>query len=166
MGLLLAACVVAIVTDVRTGRIPNWLTGSLFVVGILSHVPRGAGAVLPALGVAAAVLAAGGFAHRGGIFGGGDVKLIAAGAGAVSYPDCLPFIVYTFLGGGLLAASFALMRGRLRSTLCNVRHAALTRTAFVQGPSSVHMPYAVAVAFGAALTALADTVLPAVRLPI
>ena len=35
--LCLAACAVAVVTDVRSFRIPNWLTGSTFLIGLLAN---------------------------------------------------------------------------------------------------------------------------------
>jgi prepilin peptidase CpaA len=163
--LLLAACTVGIWTDVRERKIPNWLTGGLAAGALVAHVPQGFAVVGAAVAAAVALFIVGTLAHSCGILGGGDVKLLAAGALAAGYPDCLVFVLYTFMGGGALAVVFAIAQGRLRSTLVNVRALAQTRTLLAESAPSARMPYAIAIAFGAAAVALAETILPAVRFP-
>jgi prepilin peptidase CpaA len=163
--LLLAACAVAVVTDLRERKIPNWLTAALAAGALAIHLTQGWIAVGSALAACIVVFVLGTFAHSARVLGGGDVKLLAAGALAVGYPDSVLFLLYTFLGGGVLALIFALAQRRLLRTLANVRAIAQTRTLLDDAAPSARMPYAIAIAFGAVLVALADTILPAVRFP-
>jgi prepilin peptidase CpaA len=163
--LLLAACAMAVWTDLRTRRIPNWLTSALAAGALALHLPHGWTGVGSALAAGIVIFVLGTFAHSMRILGGGDVKLLAAGGLALGYPDCVLFILYTFLGGGVLAIAFALAQRRLRSTLANVRALAQTRTLLDDAAPSARMPYAIAIAFGSLIVALADTILPAVRFP-
>jgi prepilin peptidase CpaA len=163
--LLLVACAVAICTDVRLRKIPNWLTAALAASALALHLPQGWSVAGSALAAGIIIFILGTVAHSVRILGGGDVKLLAAGAVAVGYPDCTLFVLYTFLGGGVLAVVFALVQGRLRTTLTNVRTLAQTRTPLDEAAPSAKMPYAIAIAFGAVVVALAHTILPAVRFP-
>jgi prepilin peptidase CpaA len=165
IGLLLVACAVAICTDLRERKIPNWLTAALAAGGLSLHVAHGWVVVVSAIAAGGVIFVLGTFAHSVGVFGGGDVKLLAAGSLAIGFPDCVLFILYTFLGGGVLAIAFALSQRRLRTTLVNVRALAQTRTRLDDAAPSARMPYAIAIGFGAAIVALADTILPAMRFP-
>jgi hypothetical protein len=69
------------------------------------------------------------------------------------------------MGGGILAIGFALAQRRLRNTFVNIRALAQTRTLLENAAPSARMPYAIAIAFGATVLALADTILPALRFP-
>jgi len=163
--LLLSACAIAIVTDVRRRKIPNWLTAALAIGALALHVPQGLATVGGALAAGTVIFFLGTVAHSVRVLGGGDVKLLAAGALAVGYPDCVLLILYTFLGGGVLGILFALAQGRVRTTLANVRAIAQTRTLLDDAAPSAKMPYAIAIAFGAVIVTLANTILPAVRFP-
>lgn len=165
IGLLLAVCVVAVYTDVRARKIPNWLTGGFAAGALAIHLSQSWTIVAGALAAAVLIFLLGTFAHGVRILGGGDVKLLAAGTLAVGYPDCILFVLYTFVGGGVLAVVFALAQRRLRTTLVNVRAMAQTRTLLDDPAPSARMPYAIAIAFGAAIVALANTILPALRFP-
>ena len=82
---LAAGLATAVVTDVRTRRIPNWLTGALAAAGF--GMACGGGAVTPlqaALGLLAGLLLMMP-GHVIGATGAGDVKLMAA-VGAVVGP--------------------------------------------------------------------------------
>lgn len=163
--LLLVACAVAVCTDIRKRKIPNWLTAGLAASAFAFHLPQGWGAVAGALAAGVVVFVLGTVAHSMRVLGGGDVKLLAAGALALGFPDTLIFVLYTFLGGGIFGVGFALAKRRLRSTLVNVRALAQTRTLLDDAAPSVRMPYAIAIAFGAVIVTLADTILPAMRFP-
>jgi prepilin peptidase CpaA len=165
-ALLLIACAVAVVTDLNARRIPNWLTVSLAAFALGLQATHGWIAFANAFACGVLVLFVGSFAHRAKILGGGDVKLLAAGACTLGFPAGIIFVLYTFIGGGFLALGFAIAQRRLRSTFANVRDLAVTRTAIPDTASSARMPYAVAIAFGALATVLAETILPAVRIPL
>jgi prepilin peptidase CpaA len=107
----------AVVTDVRTRRIPNWLTGSIAGAGF--GIAFGGGTVTPlqaALGLLTGlVLMMPG--HLIGATGAGDVKLMAA-IGSVVGPDlALRAFLYSAVAGGVFAIAVALHRGILTSTL-------------------------------------------------
>ena len=107
----------AVFTDVRTRRIPNWLTGA--IVGAAFGLAFGGGPVTPmrallGLVVGLALMLPG---HIIGATGAGDVKLMAA-VGAVVGPDVIfRAFLYSAVAGGVLAVVVAVRRGRLGTTL-------------------------------------------------
>jgi len=107
----------AVFTDVRTRRIPNWLTGA--IAGAAFGLAFGGGPVTPlrallGLVVGLALMLPG---HIIGATGAGDVKLMAA-VGAVVGPDVIfRAFLYSAVAGGVLAIVVALRRGRLGTTL-------------------------------------------------
>jgi len=107
----------AVVTDVRTRRIPNWLTGAM--LGAAFGLACGGGPVTPVRAVlgliVGLVLMLPG--HVIGATGAGDVKLMAA-TGAMVGPDVIFLaFLYSAVAGGVLAVVVALRRGRLKTTL-------------------------------------------------
>ena len=108
---------VAVVTDVKTRRIPNWLTGSLAGAGF--GLAFGGGVVTPAqaaLGLLTGLLLMMP-GHLIGATGAGDVKLMAA-VGTMLGPD-LTFraFLYSAVAGGVFAVAVATRRGILTATL-------------------------------------------------
>ena len=107
----------AVVTDVRTRRIPNWLTGSIAGAGF--GLAFGGGVVTPAQ---AALGMLTGFAlmmpgHLIGATGAGDVKLMAA-VGTLVGPDvAFRAFLYSAVAGGVFALAVAAHRGILAATL-------------------------------------------------
>jgi prepilin peptidase CpaA len=161
--LTLAACFIASYCDVQARRIPNWLTGSLALAAVLVHAFGG----WKALGISVlvmGVMTAGGtlLYSRGGI-GGGDIKLAIAGAGMLSWPLCVPFLLYTGIGGGVLAIVFLILRGGAKGTVTRL---ALMTAGGTNGVAAERgtLPYAVAFAFGAILLALGESVAPFLRI--
>jgi len=139
----LALFLAAAFQDVTTRRIPNILVAALAVVGLLRIAAElaaggGWGAAATDLGLAAAVLAFGAALFHFGLFGGGDVKLLAAGTLFVGLAGAWPFFAGTAAAGGLLALGFV------------VWIASVGRDA--PRPS---LPYGVAIAAGGALGVLA-----------
>lgn len=161
---VLGACAVASFFDVRARTIPNWLTGSLAAAALVIHSFGGLRAVALSLAVMAILALLGMLLYSLGGIGGGDVKLAVAASGMLSFPLCLPFLIYTALGGGILAVAFVLIRGDIRQSLS--RTVAMTAS----GPRSLahgstqSLPYAVAFAFGAVAVALAQSVAPFLRI--
>src|SRR5271165_1646793 len=167
--LVLAACAIAVATDVTTRRIPNALSVGLAVAALTIHATHGWRDFAAALIALVVVLFLGFFAFSMGWLGGGDVKLAAASAAAFGFPDAVPFLIYTALGGGILALVVAIATGRLRTVLRSVtlllRPLAYKGTVAVTPKESVTLPYAVAIATGAVAVALSHTAAPFLRLP-
>jgi prepilin peptidase CpaA len=163
--LTLGACLVAAYLDIRRRRIPNWLTASLAIAAIAVHAFSGIRAVGESIAVMAVLTALGTLLYSRGGIGGGDIKLAIAASGMVSFPLCIPFLLYTAIGGGLLAIVFVIVRGGARASFS--RAIMLTASSGAQGLSvekSETLPYAVAFAFGATMVVLAQSVAPFLRL--
>ena len=117
---LLGLLAVAAVIDVRTRRIPNWLSAAVAAGGLALSITGGGlvGPAAAALGllVGFALLAAS-FALR--LMGGGDVKLMAAvGAWLGPWGIFLAFVVASVVAMVLALAQCA-ATGRLRLLLSN-----------------------------------------------
>lgn len=108
---------VAVVTDVRTRRIPNWLTGSIAGAGF--GLAFGGGVITPAqaaLGMLTGLLLMMP-GHLIGATGAGDVKLMAA-VGTMLGPDVtFRAFLYSAVAGGVFAVAVATHRGILATTL-------------------------------------------------
>jgi prepilin peptidase CpaA len=163
IALTTAACIAASYCDIRRRRIPNWLTGSVALAAVVLHAFSGFSAAATSVAVML-VLAVGGtlLYSRGGI-GGGDIKLAIAGSGMLSYPLCVPFLIYTAIGGGILALIFLLIGGAAPPSFARV-------VLFASGPGNgvaarrASLPYAVAFAFGAIAVALSQSIAPFLRI--
>ncbi|GAC1395342.1 MAG: hypothetical protein NVS2B8_19990 [Vulcanimicrobiaceae bacterium] len=168
--LVLGACAVAVATDVTTRRIPNYLTAALAVAALALHASMGWSSFLMAIGMLVGVTLLGFVAFSFHWLGGGDVKLLAAGAAALGFPDAVPFLIYTALAGGIFALIVAIAMGRLGSVVSSValvlRPFAFKGTVAVAPKAPITLPYAVAIASGAAAVALSHTVVPFLRLPL
>jgi prepilin peptidase CpaA len=156
--LVLAAAAIAAYTDLRTRRIPNALSAALLVGGLSLSVAGGWQHAAVSIALFAAVLLAGTLLFSLKMIGGGDVKLLAAGAAALGWPDAAMFVLYTILAGGLLGIAITLARGQLRPMLANLRtmiFPVFTGLRPAATPSVVgSMPYGLAIFAGAATLAV------------
>ncbi len=168
--LVLGACAIAVATDVTTRRIPNLLTGALAVAALGIHAFHGWREFAASLLAMVVVMFLGFLAFSMGWLGGGDVKLAAAAAAAFSFPDAVPFLIYTALAGGILAVVVATASGRLKSVISSVtlllRPLAYKGTIAVAPKDQIMLPYAIAIATGAVAVALSHTAAPFLRLPL
>lgn len=166
--IIVAACIVAVATDLASRRIPNCLTWVLAFFALAIHATAGWASVAASLTIMVAVTGLGLFAFKRGWLGGGDVKLLAAGAAAFGWPDCVAFLVYTSLAGGTFSLAVLLRQRRACSTLRNVLAPALAIS--YQGAASskpanpIMLPYACAIASGAIFVALSQSIAPFLRL--
>ena len=106
--------------EVRSRRIPNWLTGAGMVLGLGAAFIEG---WFPGLGNAFLGLLIGGgillpFCLLG-VVGGGDMKLMAATGAIVGYPLVLRVMTDVCLAGGLLAVGIMAWNGILLTTFAN-----------------------------------------------
>lgn len=148
----------AVVIDVRSRRIPNWLTGAIAAAGF--GMAFGGGVVSPlqaAFGLLAglALMMPG---HVIGATGAGDVKLLAA-VGAVIGPEAvLRAFLYSAVAGGVFAIAVALQRGVLSATLQDasrlVTAPAAARAAIESPARTNRFAYGPAIAVGTLLSVL------------
>jgi prepilin peptidase CpaA len=158
---LIIAAVLASVgaaTDVRTRRIPNWLTYSGTVAALLARVGRSGWSGLET-GLAGALVAGTAFCvvFLVGGMGGGDVKLMA-GVGAWLGPaHALVTLIATSIAGGILALAYVVISRRFGRTVMNVLKLARHRLTSglrphprlnVRERETVRVPYGVAIAMG------------------
>jgi prepilin peptidase CpaA len=138
------AAVVALVTDLRFRRIPNWLTGSTLLIGLaINTYLNGLDGALSALQGAVLGLAILLPFYMFRTMGAGDVKLLAA-FGAVLGPHVLLSVaVYAAVVGGIQALIILRRLGRVTVTLYQLffMHVLPAR-------SGAKAPYAVALAGG------------------
>ncbi len=156
--------VIGSITDLRTRRIPNLLTGPAMLIGFLLHLAIGGwkeGATsLVALLFCGAVFF---IFHLAGGMGAGDVKFIAAEGCLLGLPNAGTLLLCTALSGGILAIGLAYKSGKLRQTLRNVfiltrhhrEHGIIPHPELnVLNSQTLRLPYALAIAAGCALTLL------------
>jgi prepilin peptidase CpaA len=115
---LILLVLTAALRDVRTGRIPNWLTVPAGALGLALHAwYEGLPGVWTSIAGAALGLAAFILFFAAGGMGAGDVKLFGA-VGALVGPQSLVLVfVFTGLLGGILAAAVAVRRRQFQTTL-------------------------------------------------
>jgi prepilin peptidase CpaA len=158
---LLALVLGAAIYDVRYRRIPNWLTVSGVVIGLLLNAflyPTWPGLLFSLKGLALAFgvyLAL--YAVRA--MGAGDVKLMAAVGSLVGWQNWFGIFLITAVIGGLMAVILVTARKRLKKTLWNVGFILTEmksgRPAYagkeeldVRNPKSVGLPHGAVIAVG------------------
>ena len=152
------------VSDVRTRRIPNALTGAGLLAGLILNgsLYGGPGIAASTIGfVVPIALLLAPFA-LGGI-GGGDVKMMGA-VGALLGPRLvLAAMVLGMLSGGAVMVAHLATRGRLREKMAMVggmtAAAVVTRSiaplrVSAEHPDAITLPYSVPLAIGTALVLL------------
>ncbi len=135
-------------SDLRTRRIPNWITVPGAALGIVLQTwtggLHGTWNALTGAGLGIAIFI--GLFIAGGM-GAGDVKLFGA-VGALVGPQALVLIfVFTGLLGGIAAVALALIHGRLVETLNRTKNL-LSGTAGEQSQSALKLPYGAIIAGG------------------
>jgi prepilin peptidase CpaA len=158
-----AACaLVASVFDVRSRRIPNFITFPSILLGLALHLALGGWRQL-LTSLAAGLICGIVFLifYIAGGMGAGDVKLITA-VGCIAGLSHVPYLlVLTALSGGAMAVVLALSRGRLQQTLSNVGAIAAHHSHEGLQPhpdlnlsnlETLRLPYALAIAGGSLLT--------------
>jgi prepilin peptidase CpaA len=159
VGLALLVLIAA-VYDLRFRRIPNWLNLCGIILGFglnaflfqWSGTAKAGEGMLLALAVYLPL-----YLLRG--MGAGDVKLMAAVGALVGPGNWLEIFIATALLGGATAGVFALMKGRLADTLCNL-HFLLKDLACLRAPyrtnpqldfrrpGALSLPHGVSIAVG------------------
>lgn len=139
--------ITAALRDVTSFTIPNWISGGL-IVGFLAAAAA-LGVSLPTIGLhigvglVALLIGMAMFALRW--MGGGDAKLLAAGALWMGWPASADFLLVTGIAGGGLALVLMTMRSIQFRNFAQMGPAWIGRLA-TPGES---VPYGVAIAIGA-----------------
>jgi prepilin peptidase CpaA len=160
-GLLLMFLVAAAVSDVLTYRIPNWLTVSGMLAGVVASTLDAPVAVMPTVLASLGGLFVGLVClmplHALRLMGAGDVKLMAVVGAFIGFPAVLMAILFTLVAGGVMAVvwTLALRLGRrvasnVGGMFRSVAIAAWTRTSPVAPAfqSAGRLPYAVCILAG------------------
>jgi len=155
---LLAVVATAAVVDLRTGKVPNWLTYPAVVLGLAVWGVAGGWS---GLGSSAAGLAVGFvplllFSRTGAGLHGGDVKLMGAVGALRGWPFIIAGLFYSFIVAAVLGIVLMIWRGQTRATLTRVgrtmKSVVLPGVAIVSptSPESIRVPFAVCVCLGTA----------------
>ena len=149
-----AVLAIAVFTDLRSRRIPNWLVLPFLVAGLAVsgwlHGWSGIGHSLEGLGLG--LLLFGILACMGGM-GMGDVKLCAAIGAWIGPGQLMLALVVTGLAGGAMAVAWAI-RGRFAGELFKgagdlvLGHAKRGAELTLANPLARKLPYAPAIAIG------------------
>ena len=159
VGAVAAATAIAAVVDLKTRRVPNWLTLGVAATGVTMAAARidglGVAGAFEGLIVGLLLMLPG---HVIGRTGAGDVKLLAA-VGTLLGPRSIAMaFLYTAIAGGVLAVLVAIRRRRLRETLDGTSTLVCTggaNAADIERPSlDNRFAYAPAIAVGAIVAAL------------
>jgi prepilin peptidase CpaA len=145
----------AMMIDLKTARVPNWLTAGGLILGF--------GVRTFLMGAAGFEAAAAGALFGGGILfipflvrgiGGGDVKLMAAVSAWLGIGHAVVFMLATAIAGGLLALGYLAVRKQTGEALAKMArtirfHLAVGLQPLERGGHSIHLPYTLAIASGA-----------------
>lgn len=168
MMTLFVLLLIAAAIDLRTYRIPNWLTGLgaaaalAFSVGVPPSAPHGIWWALQGCGLALLIMLPL-YALRA--MGAGDAKLMAVAGLYLGPFATLVAILACMIVGGLLALAYSVLRGSFNRLMQNLRNAAwqgaasiMTRQSLRLAPdasSSIgRLPFAVSIALGTTGTVL------------
>lgn len=157
--LTVTLAVLAAATDMRTRRIPNWLTVSalMLALAVRSFAPGEFAEGLAGAGIAFVV---GLLLYMAGGFGAGDAKLIAAFGAILGSTQILGGLALSALAGGALAIYWSARTGRLGSLLSDAGRLVLYGITLgkrgqaprLPGPSDANaMPFGVAISAGCVL---------------
>jgi prepilin peptidase CpaA len=118
--LLLGVLIVAVITDIRSNRIPNWLTFSAIIMGLgLNLISAGASGLLFSI---EGLFLGGGLFLILYVFGGmgaGDVKLMGAVGAMLGPKMVLMAALYTAIIGGIYALAVIFFHPRAETTRKN-----------------------------------------------
>lgn len=148
------------ITDLRSRKIPNWLTYPAVPIAILLHwMIAGNHAALLSLGGTAVGLAVLLPSVLIGGLGGGDWKLVG-GLGAFFEPRRLaPVLILTLMINGLIALALVLWKKRVGQTARNVGRITATMFKFrppgaelsIENPEAEKVPFGIAAAIATLL---------------
>lgn len=118
---------IAVITDTRFHRIPNWLTYPSIIIGIIYHTSiRGFEGLLFSIEGAAVGIVVLGFFYLMGGTGAGDVKLMGAVGGFLGPKGTFIAFLFTSMVGGVYGLMLMVLHGYLKEAA--VRYGAIVKT--------------------------------------
>ncbi len=155
VGALLLA-VIACWTDLRSRRIPNWLTVPGAVIGIAASTAFGGwqGLKTSLLGLAVGLVLLLPFVALRSL-GAGDWKLAGAIGAFVGPGALVDLLLGSVFVAGIMAVVLVIHKGRVRETARNIGHILVSLVTFrlpgmqvsLDNPDSLKIPYGVALGF-------------------
>jgi prepilin peptidase CpaA len=143
-------------TDIRSRRIPNWLTVPGAVVGLAANMALGGWGSLKAslLGVGLGLALLLPFVLLRSL-GAGDWKLAGALGAFVGYEKLIQFLLWSIFVAGVMALALVIYKQRFVQTVRNIGHILFSLVMFrmpgervsLDNPQSLKIPYGVALAF-------------------
>jgi len=167
-GLLAVVLLIGSYTDVRTGKIYNWLTYPAVLIGLAGHAMAGGlggqdafriGLAGSAIGLAVGYVPLM-FAFLAGGIGGGDAKLMGAVGALTGWRFALSAMLYGFVVAAAMAVVVMMARRITRQTLGRVWNSIVLAVGARQKvdpatPDSPKVPFGLALCIGSGL-ALAE----------
>lgn len=155
---LLLLIFIAVITDIRSHRIPNWLTASILLAGLGTQIILSGsnGLIFSLSGIALGFICFFPFYLKQGM-GAGDVKLMAAIGSFLGFKFTFLAAAYTLIFGGIIAVIIITRQGDVRNLLRRYSNMAgfllSTRTLIyippAEGdPAHGRFAYALAIALG------------------
>lgn len=158
LGVLLAFVIASVIVDARSRRIPNLLSGTALLAGlVLNGLYFGFVGLAQSFGGAVLMLLVLSAPFAMGGLGGGDVKMMAAVGALIGPRLALSGLLLGMMAGGVIMVIHLAWRGRLREKLGNMRamlvNAALTQSVAplrvsANDPGAVALPYSVPLGLG------------------
>ena len=152
---LTAVISIACYMELRSARIPNVLTGSGMVMGLLfGMLPGGPSFAASVLGLIIGFGALFVFYAVGGI-GGGDVKLMGAVGALLGVTHIVPLLFHTALIGAVMAILVLIWKGNALARCKHYFRKLIGRATDEQlSKETLTVPYGVAIAIGTLITLL------------
>ncbi len=142
-------------TDLRSRRIPNWLTVPGLAVGVVANTVLGgwSGLKTSLLGALVGLAFLLPFVLLRSL-GAGDWKLAIALGGFTGPALLMDLLIASVFVAGLMAVALIIFKGRVRQTLRNIGHILISLVTFrlpgthvsLDNPESLKVPYGVALA--------------------
>jgi len=155
---------VAAATDLRSRRIPNWLTVPGLLIGVAANTALGGWSGLKAslLGAAVGLALLLPFVLLRSL-GAGDWKLAGALGAFTGSSVLVDLLLGSVLVAGVMAMALVIYKGRTRETMRNIGHILVSLVTFrlpgervsLDNPQSLKVPYGVALAFTVVLYGVA-----------
>lgn len=162
-GAVLLALVAA-VTDLRSRRIPNWLTVTGLLIGVAANTTLNGwiGLKSSLLGAAVGLALLLPFVLLRSL-GAGDWKLAGALGAFTGSSLLVDLLLGSVLVAGVMAMALVIYKGRTRETMRNIGHILVSLVTFrlpgervsLDNPQSLKVPYGVALAFTVVLYGIA-----------